>query len=85
MGFPDGKLTKNDYEKLVVLYKKSRKEKRKIICENWDTNKLYAKDRSQTLKYKEIHFFMQANSDVFLTSTSEMEKVLRIKQKMEED
>lgn len=46
---------------------------------------MYAKDRSQTLKYKEIRFFMQENYDVFLTSMSEREKVLRIKQKMEED
>lgn len=46
---------------------------------------MYAKDRSQTLKYKEIRFFMQANSDVFLTSMSEREKFHGIEQKMEED
>ena len=55
--FPDGKLTKISCKKLFVLYKTSRGGEGKTICKNWNTNKLHAKDRSQTLKNKEICFF----------------------------
>lgn len=63
--FLDEKLTKIRCKKLFVLYKTSRGGEGKTICKNWNTNKSHAKDRSQTLKNKEVCFFYERSMMYF--------------------